>query len=269
MKNLELPSYLEQSDRVSKRFEKLKEREVILEVKDLVKTFDSQQGQVTALKDINFKTHRREFVCVIGPSGCGKSTLIGILAALQPPSSGQVLLDGEPKSEPGPDRGMVFQGYTLFPWLTIKKNVMFGLQMEGKSKSTAESEALQWIELVGLSKFADSYPHQLSGGMAQRVSLARAFAITPDLLLLDEPFSALDNTLTNQLTRLLKQFLTPEITLIYISHQIEQVLALTQSCVLIKRDPHSQTSTISQHSTATSNEQACFVNQYYQQPIVC
>ena len=238
MNNIEHTSYLEQSDRVAKRFEKLKEREVILEVKDLYKTFDSQQGEVTALKNINFKTHRREFVCVIGPSGCGKSTLIRILAGLETPSSGQVLLDGEPKSEPGPDRGMVFQGYTLFPWLTIKKNVMFGLQMEGKSKSTAESEALQWIELVGLSKFSDAYPHQLSGGMKQRVAIARALANQPRILLMDEPFGALDaQTRFKMQTNLIDIWKNIDITVLFITHDLDEAIYLADRILVLKAHP--------------------------------
>jgi NitT/TauT family transport system ATP-binding protein len=238
MKNLELPSYLVQSERVSERFKKLKEREVILEVKDLYKTFESSQGEVTALKNINFKTHRREFVCVIGPSGCGKSTLIRILAGLETPSSGQVLLDGEPKSEPGPDRGMVFQGYTLFPWLTIKKNVMFGLQMEGKSKGTAESEALQWIDLVGLTKFADAYPHQLSGGMKQRVAIARALANQPRILLMDEPFGALDaQTRFKMQTNLIDIWKNIDITVLFITHDLDEAIYLADRILVLKANP--------------------------------
>lgn len=238
MKNLELPSYLEQSERVAKRFQKLKEREVILEVKDLHKTFESSQGEVTALKNINFKTHRREFVCVIGPSGCGKSTLIRILAGLETPSSGQVLLDGEPKSEPGPDRGMVFQGYTLFPWLTIKKNVMFGLQMEGKSKTTAESEALQWIDLVGLTKFVDAYPHQLSGGMKQRVAIARALANQPRILLMDEPFGALDaQTRFKMQTNLIDIWKNIDITVLFITHDLDEAIYLADRILVLKAHP--------------------------------
>lgn len=163
MSYLELPSYLEQSAAVKDRFERMKKRPVSLQVKNLYKTFESPQGTVTALKDINFETYKREFVCVIGPSGCGKSTLIRILAGLETPSSGEVLLDGVAVRDPGPDRGMVFQGYTLFPWLTVKKNVMFGLEMSGHGKTSSEEQALQWIDLVGLSKFANAYPHQLSG----------------------------------------------------------------------------------------------------------
>jgi NitT/TauT family transport system ATP-binding protein len=164
------PSYLQQSDAVKARFDKLKQREVILEVQDLTKVYRSQQGETTALSKVSFKTHRREFVCVIGPSGCGKSTLIRILAGLEGYSGGQVLLDGKPVTGPGRDRGMVFQGYTLFPWLTVRKNVMFGLEMNGLPHDEAAREADLWLELVGLEKFAKAYPHQLSGGMKQRVA---------------------------------------------------------------------------------------------------
>jgi len=130
-----LPSYLDQSDEVKARFDKLKSREVILEVKDLNKVYKTAKGETVALKNVNFKTHRREFVCVIGPSGCGKSTLIRILAGLESHTSGQVLLDNKPVSGPGRDRGMVFQGYTLFPWRSVRENVMFGLQMKTSASS--------------------------------------------------------------------------------------------------------------------------------------
>ena len=187
-----LPSYLEQSDEVKARFAAIKERPVILEVNHLGKTYPSHQGTVEALRDVNFKIHRREFVCVIGPSGCGKSSLIRTLAGLETVTSGEILIDGNPIDGPGQDRGMVFQGYTLFPWLTVKKNVMFGLERAGKSRIEAESDALMWLDLVGLDKFADAYPHQLSGGMKQRVAIARSLATQPRILLMDEPFGALD-----------------------------------------------------------------------------
>jgi NitT/TauT family transport system ATP-binding protein len=238
MNPIELPSYLEQDESVSARFKKLKERQVILEVKDLSKTFESAQGDVTALKNINFKTHRREFVCVIGASGCGKSTLIRILAGLESPSKGQVLLDGEPKSEPGPDRGMVFQGYTLFPWLTIKKNVMFGLQMGGKSNANAESEAMQWVDLVGLNKFADAYPHQLSGGMKQRVAIARALANQPRILLMDEPFGALDaQTRFKMQTNLIDIWRNIDITILFITHDLDEAIYLADRILVLKAHP--------------------------------
>src|SRR5512139_3768925 len=151
-----LPDYRAQSGAVRERFRHLYEREVILDVQGLSKRFPSAQGEVEALRDIHFKVYRREFVCVIGPSGCGKSTLARILAGLEPHSAGEVLLDGRPITGPGRDRGMVFQGYTLFPWLTVKRNVMFGLEMNGMDVSDAEREARLWLELVGLEKFANA-----------------------------------------------------------------------------------------------------------------
>jgi NitT/TauT family transport system ATP-binding protein len=238
MTNIELPSYLEQSEKVRSRFERLKEREVVLEVNGLHKTYDSAQGPVTALRDINFKTHRREFVCVIGPSGCGKSTLIRILAGLEKLSKGEVLLDGKPVSGPGPERGMVFQGYTLFPWMTVKKNVMFGLRNQGTPSRQAESEALQWIDLVGLEKFADAYPDQLSGGMKQRVAIARALAAQPRILLMDEPFGALDaQTRSKMQSYLLEIWKNIDITVLFITHDLDEAIFLADRILVLKANP--------------------------------
>ncbi|MEM9257750.1 MAG: ABC transporter ATP-binding protein [Pseudomonadota bacterium] len=238
MTSLQLPSYLDQSDKVRQRFDKLKQREVILEVDALSKVFDCPEGQITALKDIHFTTHRREFLCIIGPSGCGKSTLIRTLAGLETPSSGRVLIDGKPVFEPGPDRGMVFQGYTLFPWLSVKRNVMFGLLMEGHSKATAESEALEWIEMVGLSRFANSYPHQLSGGMKQRVAIARALANRPRILLMDEPFGALDaQTRLRMQVNLLEIWRNIEVTVVFITHDLDEAIYLADRILVLKAHP--------------------------------
>ena len=143
MNNLNLPDYKDQSPDVQERFSEIYKRPVILNIHNLTSTFNSNKGTITALKNVNFLAHRREFICVIGASGCGKSTLIRILAGLVEPSEGSALLDGSPISGPGPDRGMVFQEYTLFPWLTVKRNVMFGLQMAGHTFHHAEQEALQ------------------------------------------------------------------------------------------------------------------------------
>jgi len=231
-------SYLDQSDAVRARFERLQQREVILEVKGLGKTFDSHQGPVTALQDINFKTHRRELVCVIGPSGCGKSTLIRILAGLESHTSGEVLLDGQPVQGPGRDRGMVFQGYTLFPWLTVKKNVMFGLEMNNAGRNEAESQARQWLELVGLTKFADAYPHQLSGGMKQRVAIARALANQPRILLMDEPFGALDaQTRAKMQAHLLEIWKNIDITILFITHDLDEAIFLADRILVLKAHP--------------------------------
>jgi NitT/TauT family transport system ATP-binding protein len=234
MTEKELPSYLDQSPEVKDRFDRLKQRPVTMEVKGLNKQF----GEVTALKDINLKIHKREFVCVIGPSGCGKSTLIRILAGLEQASSGQVLLNGEAVTEPGPERGMVFQGYTLFPWLTVKKNIMFGLLESGYDKGTAESEAREWINLIGLTKFENSYPHQLSGGMKQRVAIARALANRPKVLLMDEPFGALDaQTRAKMQAYLLEIWKNIDITVFFITHDLDEAVYLADRILVLKANP--------------------------------
>lgn len=238
MSKLELPSYLDQSAAVKDRFDRMKKRPVSLKVQNLYKTFESPQGTVTALKDINFETYKREFVCVIGPSGCGKSTLIRILAGLETPTSGEVLLDGVAVRDPGPDRGMVFQGYTLFPWLTVKKNVMFGLEMSGHGKTSSEEQALQWIDLVGLSKFANAYPHQLSGGMKQRVAIARALANQPRILLMDEPFGALDAQTRSKMQSYLHEiWKNIDVTILFITHDLDEAIYLADRVLVLKAHP--------------------------------
>jgi NitT/TauT family transport system ATP-binding protein len=235
---LELPSYLEQDEAVQDRFRRLKQRPVTLEVKGLDKKFETPTETVTALRNINFKTHKREFVCVIGPSGCGKSTLIRILAGLETPTSGQVLVDGNEVHGPGQDRGMVFQGYTLFPWLTVKKNVMFGLQQAGHSNEIAEEDARQWIDLVGLTQFVDSYPHQLSGGMKQRVAIARALANQPRVLLMDEPFGALDaQTRSKMQSYLMEIWQNIDITILFITHDLDEAIYLADRILVLKAHP--------------------------------
>ena len=234
----DIPSHLTQSDPVRERFERLKQRKVILDVQQLGKRFATAQGEVVALKGIDFKTYRREFVCIIGPSGCGKSTLIRILAGLETQSEGQVLLDDEAVSGPCRDRGMVFQGYTLFPWLNVKRNVMFGLKMNGASHGQAEQNALQWLDLVGLSKFADAYPHQLSGGMKQRVAIARALANQPRILLMDEPFGALDaQTRAKMQSYLLEIWKNIDITIVFITHDLDEAIFLADRILVLKAHP--------------------------------
>ena len=235
---MKLPSYLTKSTEVEATLNAMKQREVVLEVNNLTKIFESNKGPVTALKEVSFKTHRREFVTVIGPSGCGKSTLIRILAGLESKTSGDVLLDGQQVSGPGPDRGMVFQGYTLFPWLTVKKNVMFGLKCQGKSPSSAESEAMQWIDLVGLEKFANAYPDQLSGGMKQRVAIARSLAAQPRILLMDEPFGALDaQTRIRMQSHLMEIWRNIDITILFITHDLDEAIFLADRVLVLKAHP--------------------------------
>jgi len=233
-----LPSYLDQSDAVRERFAKIRQREVILEVRQLGKRFQSAQGEVEALRGIDFSVRRREFVCVIGPSGCGKSTRIRILAGLENHSSGDVLLDGKPVKGPGQERGMVFQGYSLFPWLTVKKNVMFGPQMNGRGNDESERDARMWLELVGLQKFADAYPHQLSGGMRQRVAIARALINQPRILLMDEPFGALDaQTRSKMQSHLIDIWRNVDVTVLFITHDLDEAIYLADRILVLKAHP--------------------------------
>ena len=233
-----LPSYLDQSPDVCARFDRLKARDVILRVDGLSKVFNSHGRSTLALNDISFTTHRREFLCVVGPSGCGKSTLVRILAGLEEPSSGEVLLEGHPVTEPGSDRGMVFQGYTLFPWLTVKKNVMFGPQVNGYGREEAEREAIQWLQLIGLEKFADCYPNQLSGGMKQRVAIVRALANQPQILLMDEPFGALDaQTRCRMQAHLLEIWRKIDITIVFITHDLEEAIFLADRILVLSAHP--------------------------------
>jgi len=233
-----LPSYLEQSPDVRARFDRLKARDIILRVAKLSKVFNSHGRSTLALNDISFTTHRREFLCVVGPSGCGKSTLVRILAGLEEPSSGEVLLEGHPVTEPGSDRGMVFQGYTLFPWLTVRKNVMFGPQVNGHGREEAEREALQWLQLIGLEKFADCYPNQLSGGMKQRVAIVRALANQPRVLLMDEPFGALDaQTRCRMQAHLLEIWRKIDITIVFITHDLDEAIFLADRILVLSAHP--------------------------------
>lgn len=239
MTELQLPDYKQQSPEVAARFARIRQREVVMSIENLGKIFPAARGEGTvALHNINFQLHRREFVCVIGPSGCGKSTLIRILAGLDFPSSGQILVNGAAVVGPCSDRGMVFQGYTLFPWLTVKRNVMFGLTVGGMPYHQAEREALQWIDLVGLGKFADHYPYQLSGGMKQRVAIARALANQPKVLLMDEPFGAVDAQSRAKLQAYLLQiWKNINITIFFITHDLDEAIYLADRILVLKAHP--------------------------------
>jgi len=235
---LELPDYREQAPEVAARFSKIRQRPVVLSVKNLRKDFGSNGGAHTVFDNVSLDVHRREFVTLIGPSGCGKSTFIRIVAGLDEATSGEMLLDGKPIAGPGPDRGMVFQGYTLFPWQTVRQNVMFGLEMRGKARSTAESEARQWLEMVGLSKFENAYPHELSGGMKQRVAIARALANEPRILIMDEPFGALDAlTRCKMQGYLLQIWRKVDVTILFITHDLDEASLLADRIVVLGVNP--------------------------------
>lgn len=230
--------YRTQEPAVADRFKRLYQRPVILTVDNLRKDFGSNGSTRTVFDHLSFNIHRREFITVIGPSGCGKSTFIRIAAGLDDASGGQILLDGQPVSGPGPDRGMVFQGYTLFPWLTVKRNVMFGLEMRGKDKSTAENEAGLWLDMVGLSKFENSYPHELSGGMKQRVAIARALANEPRVLIMDEPFGALDaQTRAQMQSYLLQIWRKVDVTILFITHDLDEACYLSDRILVLGANP--------------------------------
>ena len=236
--SLELPSYLEQAPEVSERFEKLRNRPVKLKVENLSKKFDTPNGEISALNKINFQIFRREFISVIGPSGCGKTTLIRTLAGLEFPSSGNVFLEGKKMEGPGAERGMVFQDYTLFPWLSVKKNVMFGLEIKGLGKLKAEAEAMEWLDIVGLGKFADAYPEQLSGGMKQRVAIARSLANRPEILFLDEPFGALDaQTRSSMQAYLLKIWQNVDVTVFFVTHDLDEAIYLSDRILVLRANP--------------------------------
>jgi NitT/TauT family transport system ATP-binding protein len=231
-------AYLDQSETVRARLDRMKAREVILQVQGLTKTFQTGKNEVVALDDISFKTHRREFLCIIGPSGCGKSTLVRILAGLEVASGGQVLLDGHPVKGPGRERGMVFQGYTLFPWLTVRKNVMFGLRMNNVGRAEAAKQANEWLALIGLERFADAYPNQLSGGMKQRVAIIRALVNRPRILLMDEPFSALDaQTRARMQSYLLEIWKKVDITVVFITHDLDEAIFLADRILVLSAHP--------------------------------
>ena len=211
---------------------------VKVKIDNVVKKYSGRNGEMVALNGVSLDIHENEFVCVVGPSGCGKSTLLNIIAGLHEPTSGQVLVDGQAVSGPGPDRGVVFQQYALFPWLTVQKNVEFGLKLQGMSQDKAEQEAKKYIKMVDLEQFAQSYPKELSGGMKQRVAIARAYAINPKVLLMDEPFGALDAQTRTQLqTELLKTWEKEQKTCFFITHDVEEAIILAQRVIIMSARP--------------------------------
>lgn len=209
-----------------------------LQVCNLSKTFKSQGKQLTVLQDINLKVYKSEFVCIVGASGCGKSTLLNIIAGLMQPSSGEVRVDDEIVIGPGPDRGMVFQGYTLYPWLTVSENVGFGSKLRCLSSSQRKQRIAYFLEIVGLTRFAKAYPNQLSGGMKQRVAIARALANEPEVLLMDEPFGALDAQTKEQMQQFLLDMWKQTNTTIYmITHDVEEAVFLSQRIYVMSAHP--------------------------------
>ena len=210
-----------------------------VQIKDVKKIYEGRNGQTIALNGANLDIYDNEFICVVGPSGCGKSTLLNIIAGLHEPSSGEVLVDGVKVEGTGVDRGVVFQQYALFPWLTVQKNVEFGLSLKKDVTPEQRAEiALRYIKMVGLEKFVDAYPKELSGGMKQRVAIARAYAVNPSILLMDEPFGALDAQTRTQLqTELLKTWEEEKKTCFFITHDVEEAILLASRVVVMSARP--------------------------------
>ena len=211
---------------------------VKVHIDHVVKKFNGRNGEMVALNGVDMDIHENEFICVVGPSGCGKSTLLNIIGGLETPTEGKVLVDGAEVTGPGPDRGIVFQQYALFPWLTVEKNVQFGLKLQGKSKEEAEELAHKYLKMVDLEGFAKAYPKELSGGMKQRVAIARAYAVNPKVLLMDEPFGALDAQTRAQLQQeLLNTWEKEQKTCFFITHDVEEAIILAQRVVIMCARP--------------------------------
>ncbi|MBE3572745.1 MAG: ABC transporter ATP-binding protein [Moorella humiferrea] len=205
---------------------------------NLSRVFNIKRQKITALDNVSLEVKEGEFVTILGPSGCGKSTLLRIIAGLAEATSGQVYKDGRLIQGPGADRGMVFQSYTLFPWLTVRQNIEFGLTLKGMEENGRREIVDHYLEIIGLTAFADAYPKSLSGGMKQRVAIARALANDPDILLMDEPFGALDAQ-----TRLVMQELLLKVweesrkTILFVTHDVEEAIFLGDTVYIMTARP--------------------------------
>jgi NitT/TauT family transport system ATP-binding protein len=209
-----------------------------LKLRNVTKTFKSEEVEIKALDNINLEVKVSEFLCILGPSGCGKTSLLRMVAGLDYPSSGEILLDGETVRGPSPDRGMVFQEYSLFPWRTVIKNVTFGLKIQGVDQEHQYEIAERYIELVGLKGFEQSYPHELSGGMKQRVAIARALATDPAILLMDEPFGSVDAQTRNLLQKeLLEIWKRTEKTVLFVTHSVDEAIYLADRIAVMSARP--------------------------------
>jgi NitT/TauT family transport system ATP-binding protein len=201
--------------------------------------YNTTAGRVLAVKDVSFEVTPSQFLCVLGPSGCGKTTILNMLAGFLAPTSGEIMIGGERVTGQGSNRGVVFQDFAqLFPWRTSRRNVEFGLEMRGVSEAERRDTALHFLKLVRLEKFADAYPHQLSGGMQQRVAIARALAYNPGVLLMDEPFAALDamtrDEMQKQLTEIWQE---TKKTIVYITHNVAEAVYLADQILVLAAHP--------------------------------
>ena len=209
-----------------------------IEIKNINKSFDGRGKNLSVLEDINIEINDGELICLLGPSGCGKTTLLRLIAGLDQPTSGEIIANGEVVEKPSGDRAVIFQQYSLFPWLTVIQNVTFGLEISGGSKEENIQAAERYLKSVGLLEFKDSYPHELSGGMKQRVAIIRSLLNHSPILLMDEPFSALDmqnrHKLQEQLIGVWERF---ENTIVFVTHDVDEAVYLADKIVLLDKNP--------------------------------
>ncbi len=218
--------------------EPVRPRRQFLSISDVTKTFQIGADAVQALRGVNLRIDKGEFVCLIGASGCGKSTLLRIIAGFEQPTSGTVSLYENVITGPGSDRGMVFQDYALFPWMTVRENISFGPRQKGWAKKYIDEISSEYLHMVGLEKFADRFPHQLSGGMKQRVAIARVLANECEVLLMDEPFGALDALTRESLQQeLLEIWARTKVTVIFVTHSVEEAVLLSDRVVVMTAGP--------------------------------
>ena len=210
----------------------------ILDLRHVGKVYELNDQRIEALRDANLLVQKGEFVCLIGASGCGKSTLLRIVAGFEPPSAGEALMWSKPIAGPAPDRGMVFQDYGLFPWLSVRQNIGFGPASRGLPKTELRALVDRFVDMVGLTRFADAYPHQLSGGMKQRVAIARVLANDAEMVLMDEPFGALDAMTRERLQdELLDIWQRTNLTVLFVTHSIEEAIFLADRVVVMEPGP--------------------------------
>ena len=207
-----------------------------LEIRNITQVFGKGKHARVAVDNVSLALRPNEFSCVVGPSGCGKSTLLNIAAGLMQATSGEIFVDGEPVPGPGADRGMVFQNYTLFSWLSVADNIAFGLKLRGMPKAERRSKVAYYLDIIGLSDYAKAYPKALSGGMKQRVAIARALANDPEVMLMDEPFGALDSQTKEQLQAFFHSLWEKtQITVLMITHDVEEAIFLSQRVHVMDR----------------------------------
>lgn len=212
--------------------------ENVIKIKSVNKTFSSGNHKVMALDGINMDMKSGEFSVILGPSGCGKSTLLSLVAGFEKPNRGFIQIEGKTVTRPGPDRGFVFQDFALFPWKTVLGNIMFGLRETGKSKKKSRTIAEKYISMVGLEGFENAYPHTLSGGMKQRVGIARALAYEPEVVLMDEPFGALDaQTRKNMQTELVGMWQKLNFNVIFVTHSVIEAVFLADKIYIMTARP--------------------------------